>query len=220
MGSLPQAQTNTYIIQDESATQDAPIWRSLHLGPPVWMWIVAAFNWTDQQARCICENLLLNHARNQPEERQVNQRGTVQKSGPSKTSARDRTWTPTQVYRTLSAEYQQKSQQTCTCFTNTKSTPSQNLEHRDTRSLNRFPTIWSATWGLLSVWKKLSDTPRTSRIGSFLLPRLTSPSDDDNDDEYNKRISQQCIYELTKTCFHAKSFHSKTTKNCKIGKKA
>jgi hypothetical protein len=33
------------------------------------------------------------------------------------------------------------------------------------------------------VWKKLSDTPRTSRIGSFLLPRLTSPSDDDDDDE-------------------------------------
>jgi hypothetical protein len=37
--------------------------------------------------------------------------------------------------------------------------------------------------GLLSVWKKLSDTPRTSRIGSFLLPRLTSPSDDDDDDD-------------------------------------
>ncbi len=80
-------------------------------------------------------------------------------------------------------DYQQKSQQTFTCFTNTKSTPSPNLEDRDTRSWNRFPTIWPMTWGLLSVWKKLSETPRTSRIGSFLLPRLTSPSDNDDDDD-------------------------------------
>ncbi len=57
------------------------------------------------------------------------------------------------------------------------------------RPVQRCPTTWAATLGLLFVWKKFSDTPRTSRIGSFLLPRLIRLSDDDDDDDDWTKLS-------------------------------
>jgi hypothetical protein len=46
----------------------------------------------------------------------------------------------------------------------------------------------------------MSDTPKTSRIGSFLLPRLTRPSDndDDDDDDIPDKITSRLSLEIVK----------------------